>query len=148
MPINARAKLQGHRVSFDRPPSSQFDNWEQPFVAWAEPNGYPLDYAVNSDLEFRPELLQAYKLVLSVGHDEYWSTPMRDNLEAFIAKGGNVAFFSGNTCCWQVRSEDDGRALACWKQSFDKDPVFQTDDQPNCSARCGAITWSAGRRTR
>ena len=33
---------------------------------------------------FHPELLKSYKLVLSVGHDEYWSAPMRDNLEAFI----------------------------------------------------------------
>ena len=77
------------------------------------------------DLEFRPELLKHYKLVLSVGHDEYWSAPMRDNLEKFIGDGGNVAFFSGNTCCWQVRSEDDGRALACWKQAFGDDPHLQ-----------------------
>jgi len=48
--FHARAKLQGHRVSFDRPPSSQFNNWEQPFVAWCEANGFPLEYAVNSDL--------------------------------------------------------------------------------------------------
>ena len=34
---------------------------------------------------------------------------MRDHLEAFIGDGGNVAFFSGNTCCWQVRSEDGGQ---------------------------------------
>jgi hypothetical protein len=127
--FHARNKLQGHRVSFDRPPTSQFDRWEQPFVAWAAANGYALEYAVNSDLEFRPELLQAYKLVLSVGHDEYWSTPMRDNLEAYIAKGGNVCFFSGNTCCWQVRSEENGRALTCWKQWFNSDPVFQSSDQ-------------------
>jgi len=126
--FHARNKLQGHRVSFDRPPRSQFSQWEQHFITWAEANGFPLEYAVNSDLEFRPEMLQAYKLVLSVGHDEYWSTPMRDNLEAFIAKGGNVCFFSGNTCCWQVRSEENGRALTCWKQWFNNDPVFQTDD--------------------
>jgi hypothetical protein len=126
--FHARAKLQGHRVSFDRPPASQFGNWELPFVAWAEANNIALEYAVNSDLEFRPEILAKYKLVLSVGHDEYWSAPMRDNLEAYIAKGGNVAFFSGNTCCWQVRSEDAGRALVSWKQSFNSDPVFPTGD--------------------
>jgi hypothetical protein len=125
---HARAKLQGHRVSFDRPPASQFANWELPFVAWAESNQIALEYAVNSDLEFHPEILGAYKLVLSVGHDEYWSAPMRDNLEAYIAKEGNVAFFSGNTCCWQVRSEDQGRALTSWKQSFNSDPVFPTGD--------------------
>jgi len=126
--FNARAKVQGHRVSFLRPPSSQFANWEQPFVAWAESNGYVLDYCANSDLEFHHELLSHYKLILSVGHDEYWSATMRDHLEDFIGQGGNVAFFSGNTCCWQVRSEDDGQALTSWKQWYNLDPVFATDD--------------------
>lgn len=125
---NGRANLQGHRVSFHRPPSSQFGRWEWPFVAWAESNGYQLDYAANLDLEQRPDILQNYQLVLSVGHDEYWSAPMRDHLEAFIAKGGNVAFFSGNTCCWQVRSEDNGSALTSWKQRFNADPIFPSGE--------------------
>ena len=128
-----RDGLQGHRVSFDRPIGSLFNNWERPFVAWAESNGYTLDYAVNSDLEFHPEMLEEYRLVLSVGHDEYWSAPMRDHLEAFIAKGGNVAFFSGNTCCWQVRTEDEGRALTCWKQGYVFDPQYRTTDHQTLS---------------
>lgn len=130
---NGRNGLQGTRVSFNRPLSSQFYNWEAPFVRWAEKNGYQIDYAVNSDLEFRPELLQHYRLVLSVGHDEYWSTPMRDHLEKFIADGGNVAFFSGNTCCWQVRSEEEGRALVCYKQSYNVDPIYREEDQSTLS---------------
>lgn len=119
---------QGHRVSFERPPGSQFYQWEKPFVEWAESNGIALDFAANSDLEFHPEILKAYNLVLSVGHDEYWSALMRDNLESFIADGGNVAFFSGNTCCWQVRSEDGGNALTSWKQNVYSDPVYQARD--------------------
>lgn len=125
---HARAKHQGTRVSFNRPAAGQFRIWEQPFVAWAEKNGYALDYAVNSDLEFRPDVLEHYKLVLSVGHDEYWSAPMRDHLEAYIGKGGNVAFFSGNTCCWQVRSEEKGRALTSYKQAYLLDPIFPSGD--------------------
>jgi hypothetical protein len=124
-----RDGLQGHRVSFERPIRSQFEKWELPFVKWAEEAGYALDYAVNSDLEFHPEILKSYRLVLSVGHDEYWSSPMRDHLEAYIGAGGNVAFFSGNTCCWQVRSEDAGRALTCWKQWHNADPLFRNGDQ-------------------
>ena len=132
-----RDGLQGHRVSFNRPLTSQYANWELPFVKWAETNGYVIDYAVNSDLEFHPEILKDYKLVLSVGHDEYWSAPMRDNLEKYIADGGNVAFFSGNTCCWQVRSEDHGRALTCWKQWYNVDPLFRKGDHKLLST-----TWS------
>ncbi len=121
---NGRGGNQGHRVSYERPPASQFATWEQPFVDWAERNGIELEYCANPDLEFHPQLLAAYRLVLSVGHDEYWSAPMRDHLEKFIGDGGNVAFFSGNTCCWQVRSEESGQALACWKQNFHSDPVY------------------------
>jgi hypothetical protein len=120
-----RDKVQGRRVSLDRPQVTQFWNWEQPFIRWAEKAGYALDYAANNDLEFRPELLKPYRLVLSVGHDEYWSSPMRDHLEAFIAGSGNVAFFSGNVCCWQIRNEDAGRAFTCWKQDFGDDPYYK-----------------------
>ena len=134
---HGRANLQGHRVSFQRPQSSLFPNWEQPFVAWAEANGYAIDYCANQDLEEHPELLTHYSLVLSVGHDEYWSSGMRDQLEAYIARGGNVAFFSGNTCCWQVRPEENGQALTCYKQSFNSDPLFKTNDQ-----RLLSTTWS------
>lgn len=121
---NGRGGNQGHRVSYERPPASQFGNWEQPFVEWAERNNIALDYAANGDLEFHPEMLGSYRLVLSVGHDEYWSAPMRDALEKFIAAGGNAAFFSGNTCCWQVRSEEGGQSLTCWKQNYHSDPVY------------------------
>ena len=130
---NGRGGVQGTRVSFERPPASQFSRWEHGFVQWAERNGYELDYAANSDLEFHPEMLAAYKLVLSVGHDEYWSAPMRDHLEAFITRGGNVAFFSGNTCCWQVRSEDKGQALTCFKQNYFVDPMFSAREMAKLS---------------
>ncbi|MCB0688844.1 MAG: hypothetical protein KDC53_20040 [Saprospiraceae bacterium] len=124
--FHGRANLQGHRVSFERPGNSLFYRWEYDFIKWAEKENIPLDYAVNLDLEFHPEILDHYNLVLSVGHDEYWSSLMRDHLENFITKGGNVAFLSGNSVCWQVRSEDGGKALTSWKQWYNMDPVFQT----------------------
>lgn len=123
---NGRERVQGRRVSFRRPLAGDFFRWEHAFVAWAERHGYTIDLATNLDLEERPEMLSRYRLVLSVGHDEYWSSPMRDALEGFIERGGNAAFFSGNTCCWQVRAEESGHALVCFKQSFGDDPLFRT----------------------
>ena len=122
---HGRGGVQGHRVSFNRPDRGLFDRWELPFVSWAEKSGYKLDYCSNLDLERHPELLDGRALVLSVGHDEYWSAGMRDNLEDYVKCGGNVAFFSGNSVCWQVRNEDDGRALTCWKQRFNQDPAYR-----------------------
>jgi hypothetical protein len=108
---------------------SGWQHWEEPFVKWAESAGYKLDFAANLDLEFHPELLRDYRLVLSVGHDEYWSWGMRDNLESFIGNGGNAAFFSGNTCFWQVRPKKQGLAIQSWKTAFEEDPVYNSSDQ-------------------
>ena len=82
----------------------------------------------------RTVFVDRYRLVLSVGHDEYWSGPMRDTVEGFIGRGGNVAFFSGNTSLWQVRLEGhDGQGRATqmvgYKGHFHDDPVFGTDRQ-------------------
>jgi N,N-dimethylformamidase beta subunit-like protein len=76
--------------------------WELPFVQWAEREGIALDYATNEDLERYPDLLKSYRLVISVGHDEYWSMGMRDVFDSYIRNGGNAAFFSGNVCYRQV----------------------------------------------
>jgi hypothetical protein len=130
------------RVSFDKPfriyetplkpganwynpNTNSYHTWDEPFIIWAEKAGYGIDYCANLDLEFHPKDLARYKLVLSVGHDEYWSAGMRDNLEAFIARGGNVAFFSGNSICWQVQVEDEGRTLVCYKRQHARDPAFK-----------------------
>eukprot|EP01046_Picozoa_sp_COSAG06_P012818 COSAG06_NODE_764_length_12486_cov_190.016630_1_plen_415_part_00 len=85
----------------------------------------------NEDSVSRTQLLDHYSLVLSVGHDEYWSAGMRDSLEDFIARGGNCAFFAGNAVCWKVRPEDNGHALTSYKQMFVMDPVWNAapDDE-------------------
>ena len=101
--------------------------WERPFLAWAESNGFAVDVAISQDLERAPEILDGHRLYLSVGHDEYWSWGMRDALDAFTAAGGNAAFFSGNTCYWQVRFDGDHKAMTCFKYWADEDPVVGTD---------------------
>ncbi len=117
--------------------SSGWHNWERRFVAWAERRGYAVDMAVNSDLEFHPEVLENRPLLLSVGHDEYWSWGMRDVVDRFVDGGGSWAIFSGNTMFWQVRYEDDGRTMVCYKASARRgDPAAA--DQP---ARITSI-WS------
>jgi hypothetical protein len=50
---------------------------------------------------------------------------MRDALEEFTKKGGNLAFFTGNTCCWQVRLEDFGGTMVSYKTNYKKDPVYK-----------------------
>jgi hypothetical protein len=70
---------------------------EEPFIRWLENNGYTVDYCNDFDLHFDQTLLSPYQLLLSIGHDEYWSEDMRGAVTAMLQRGGNVAFFSGNT---------------------------------------------------
>ncbi len=112
--------------------SAGWPDWELPFLQWAEREGYGIDVCTNADLEEHPTLVDGYRLLLSVGHDEYWSGPMRDTVEAFIARGGNVAFFSGNTSFWQVRLEQPSAqgpatVMVGYKGQFKNDPVFDTE---------------------
>ncbi len=115
--------------------SAGWPDWELPFLAWCEREGYAVDVVTNADLADHPELLgpdSGYRLFLSVGHDEYWSAGMRDTVEGFIGRGGNAAFLSGNTSFWQVRLEDptpEGPAatMVGYKGFFKQDPVYDTD---------------------
>ncbi len=110
------------QVSFDRP-GELTTSWEQEFVRWLAQNGTPVECCTSVDLHADPNLLEPYQLLVSVGHDEYWSREMRDHVETFISWGGNVAFFGANTSYWQVRYADDNRTMICYKSSQD-DPLY------------------------
>jgi hypothetical protein len=99
--------------------------WEHAFVAWAEAEGYALDFATDYDLEAEPDLLTGYQAVLFVGHSEYWSGGQRAQVERFVDAGGNAAILSGNTCFWKVRWEDEGRTYVCHKWRG-----FEAEDAP------------------
>ena len=93
---------------FDPTPRQTFQHWDARFIAWLERAAYRADYCTDVDLH-RDGVAQLapYRLMVSVGHDEYWSDEMRDALDAFVAAGGNAAFFGGNTCWWRVVFHDD-----------------------------------------
>jgi len=97
-------------------PRQVFEHWDAKFIRWLEANGYEVDYVTDLDVHADPGLLSAYRLLLSVGHDEYWSAPMRENIQAFVDRGGNVAFFSGNVCYWRVTVEEGGAAITVDKR--------------------------------
>ncbi|MEU0986813.1 N,N-dimethylformamidase beta subunit family domain-containing protein [Streptomyces sp. NPDC005953] len=102
----------GHKISLHRPGGViDLAYWDAPFIAWLERSGYPVEYCTDLDLHENPELLSAYDLLLSVGHDEYWSQAMRLQVEEFINARGNVAFFSANTCWWRIHPVDQNSAF-------------------------------------
>jgi hypothetical protein len=99
----------------------KFVHLEAHFIHWIETNGYAglVDYCTDFDLHFDDTMLNSYSLLVSAGHDEYWSEDMRNKVAAFVKLGGNVAFFSGNTCWkhitflndWQFSNDDTWHVL-------------------------------------
>lgn len=106
--------------------SAGWASYERHFARWAEAHGYDIDFATLHDLEADPALLTRHRCAVFVGHDEYWSGPMRDTVDRFVDGGGRIARFAGNFL-WQIRIEDDGRRQVCYKyQAMELDPVVGT----------------------
>jgi regulation of enolase protein 1 (concanavalin A-like superfamily) len=102
--------------------------WEQGMLTWLERQGYDVSYATNVDVDADPNLLMNHKAFLSVGHDEYWTWAMRDNVERARDSGINLGFFSGNVSYWQVRyeansSNQPSRTMVGYKEAWEQDPI-------------------------
>jgi N,N-dimethylformamidase len=70
-------------------------------VDWLEEQGEPYDVITDDDLHAEgADLLSRYRVVLSGSHPEYWTTPMMDGLESYLADGGRFMYLGGNGLCW------------------------------------------------
>ncbi|MGL2962857.1 DUF4082 domain-containing protein [Flavobacterium sp. RSB2_4_14] len=124
------------KVSYNRPfntrggggGSGASEDWlfnaEYPMIRWLERNGYNVSYTTDVDMDKDPKQITptatqttyGHKILLSVGHDEYWSIAERTKFENARDAGVHLAFFSGNEIYWKVRWEDDYRSLVCYKE--------------------------------
>lgn len=110
--------------------SAGWASYERHFIRWAEKNNYEIDIVTQHDLELEPDLLKRYQSTIFVGHDEYWSSPMRDTVDNYIENGGKVARFAGNFF-WQIRLQDQAQKQTCYKyKATELDPVMGTNNQP------------------
>ena len=124
-------------VSFDRPYdqagapryAGPFANlpqaWEFPLVRFLERYGYDVAYTTDIDTDRVPAELLRHRLVMTAGHDEYWTTTMRDAFERARDSGVNLAFMGANTAFWQMRLEDGGRTIVEYRTG-DRDPEPST----------------------
>jgi hypothetical protein len=113
-------------VSFDRPGGGPPpEQWELPMMRWLRVRGLDVDYCSDLDLHLDPSVVEGYRLLIVAGHDEYWTWQMRDTVESFVQRGGNLAIFGGNTCWWQIRLDELGRTMTCYRDAL-ADPVVRT----------------------
>ena len=99
-------------VSFDRPyglfthpvnklkksgGSGEYLPWEFPMSFWLEQHGYDVSYISNIDTHTDPDGLLRTKGFISVGHDEYWTLDMYNNVMKARDEGVSLSFFGGNS---------------------------------------------------
>jgi hypothetical protein len=124
-------------VSFDRPypqnwgqGAADFTGNELPLLFHLESLGLDMTYWTDVDLHTRPELLMNHRCLFSLGHDEYWSTPMREGAATANAAGVNLAFLGANACYRQIRlqatSVGPNRLQVCYKDATE-DPMAHED---------------------
>jgi hypothetical protein len=125
-------------VSFDRPyldsaGLGDFPKYsEYSMLRWLERMGYDLSYTTDVDTDMHGSLLLDHRLIMAVGHDEYWSTALRNNVTYARDSGVSLAFFGGNDIYWHVRLLNSpmgaDREVICYKDAS-IDPMFLVNPQ-------------------
>src|SRR5687767_411499 len=127
-PWGASNSKVGYDVGFDRPHalfwngypagfhpqtngSGEFLMTEFPLAFWLEKEGYDVSYISNVDTHADGNRLLRSRVFLSVGHDEYWTERMFENVTRARDAGVSLAFLSGNSISGVVEllPSSDGR---------------------------------------
>jgi hypothetical protein len=117
--FNSTNKVAATHVSFDRPftgfGSGYYDLGLIHFLETLPQ--LDISYASDVEVDRDPAELLRHRLVIVVGHNEYWSQRMRDAYENARDHGVNLAFFGGDYGDWQIRYEDAGRTIVEYRDS-------------------------------
>ena len=89
-------------------------------MLFANQENMEMGYLVDQDMDDYANLDGA-RLLIIIGHSEYWTRPARENFDRFIDSGGHALILSGNTMWWQVRYSAGGQRLIAFKSAIDDD---------------------------
>lgn len=136
----------GHIVSFNRPTGlGKISGFSKAFLKWLKSYHHcDIGYISDRDMDDYSEIENARLLVI-VGHSEYWTRKARINFDRFSAEGKNILILSGNSMYWQVRYGNNKTQLICYKDSLldpEPDPLLKTihwSDSSLCYPVIGSI---------
>jgi len=140
------------KVSFDRPytytdhtGAGELLHYDIYFIRWMERNGYDVCYSTDVDTHINGARLLNFKAFLAVGHDEYWSRGMYDNVYAARDGGTSLGFFVANPIYWQIRFEPStlngapNRVITCYKDA--KLDPYNNPSSPLYNPALTTVTW-------
>lgn len=126
-PYLSRDREHSNLISTQRPLTPDlmggFHAWDQFFTSWLDAEGYTVDYCTNADHDNEPDLLDPYRAHLRIGHGEYTSRNECEQLQAFVARGGNLAVFAGNSIWHLTETRGGGNQIYSNKSRYAADPL-------------------------
>lgn len=118
--FNSSNKEMANTVSFDRPFRFGDAYLSIEFYKYIFDQKYNVNYIIDKDLDDYTKF-QKSKLLLIVGHSEYWSRKAKRNFDKFINSGKDALILSGNTMWWQIRYNSNNQMI-CYRKKH-KDPI-------------------------
>jgi hypothetical protein len=116
--------IRAYKVSFDRPyirsaGAGDLLAWDIHIVRWMERTDLNVAYITDDALASTLAVPQR-RVIVMVGHSEYWTKAMRDALDQARDTGSSLAFLGADDGYWQARYEPDAegrdnRTLVCYK---------------------------------
>jgi len=106
-------------ISFNRPndainpesKSGHTANVDILAIGWLEENNRQYSVISDYDLHENNTILNNSKILILGAHPEYWSFEMRENLDSFLKRGGNLIYLGGNGIYWKVTYNDNGALM-------------------------------------
>jgi hypothetical protein len=110
---------------------------EAPLIRLIENMGIDTNYATDFELDANSPLIRNATSIVFGGHDEYWTTNMRNNLQAAVDRGTNLINLGGNTGYNRIRFEASDQ-LAMWRRTG-ADPYANVKDKATLPWRLSPI---------
>jgi hypothetical protein len=108
-------------VSFLRPILNI--HFSMSFLKWINQSEFNNSINYIADIDLDNELtLSDTKLLIVIGHSEYWTRKARMLVDQFVEQGHHMLVLSGNTMWWQVRYNSAKNQLICYKNE-EEDPI-------------------------
>ena len=138
-PYISTDRIHSELVSLERPLQPDFMGgfyaWDQFFTSWLDAEGYDIDFCVNADMDNEPDILDHYRAHLRIGHGEYTSRNECEQIQRFVARGGNLMVFAGNAFWHVVETRNNGSQVYCKKTRYIGHPLGSPDN-PATSFLC------------
>ena len=98
--FNSSYAQKAHAVSFQRPLSNwaivNMRSYCNAFLRWFYQMNYHVQMISDADLDNHDEFENS-KIIIIVGHSEYWTRAARENFDQFVNDGKDAVVLSGNT---------------------------------------------------